>query len=102
MAALEPVTIASVRAHGVRTPLVSYHGKPAIKADKRHLSGVAHQLGAPVGENPPDLVTLSLNLRENTMWITFWAVTIALAIGLSVMAIGTQPKKTMPRRLGGG
>jgi hypothetical protein len=36
------------------------------------------------------------------MWITFWAVTIALAIGLSVMVMGTQPKKTMPRRLGGG
>ena len=35
------------------------------------------------------------------MWITFWAVTIALAIGLSVMAMGTQPKKTAPRRFGG-
>ena len=34
------------------------------------------------------------------MWITFWAVTIALAIGLSVMAMGTQPKKTAPRRFG--
>ncbi len=36
------------------------------------------------------------------MWVTFWAVTIALAIGLSVMVMGTQPKKAMPRRLGGG
>ena len=34
------------------------------------------------------------------MWITFWAVTIALAIGLTVMAMGTQPKKTVPRRFG--
>ena len=31
------------------------------------------------------------------MWITFWAVTIALAIGLSVMAMGTQPKTTARR-----
>ena len=34
------------------------------------------------------------------MWITFWAVTIALAIGLTVMATVIQPKKTVPRRLG--
>jgi|SoimicMinimDraft_9_1059737.scaffolds.fasta_scaffold137318_1 hypothetical protein len=34
------------------------------------------------------------------MWITFWAVTIALAVGLTVMAAGTQPKKAVPRRLG--
>jgi hypothetical protein len=34
------------------------------------------------------------------MWITFWAVTIALAIGLTVMAMGTQPKRRVPRHLG--
>ena len=31
------------------------------------------------------------------MGITFWAVTITLFIGLSVMATVMQPKKTVPR-----
>ena len=34
------------------------------------------------------------------MWISFWAVTIALAIGFSVMAVAIQSKNVMPR-LGG-
>jgi hypothetical protein len=31
------------------------------------------------------------------MWITFWAVTIALFILLSVIATVMQPKRTVPR-----
>jgi hypothetical protein len=31
------------------------------------------------------------------MWITFWAVTIALFILLTVIATVMQPKKTVPR-----
>ena len=31
------------------------------------------------------------------MWITFWAVSIALFILLSVIATVMQPKKTVPR-----
>ena len=34
------------------------------------------------------------------MWISFWAVTIALAIGFSVMAVTVQSENVMPR-LGG-
>ena len=34
------------------------------------------------------------------MWITFWAIIIALAIGLTVMAMGGEPRKTVPRRFG--
>ena len=34
------------------------------------------------------------------MWITFWAVTIALAIGLSVMVIGHAAKEDDATPLG--
>jgi hypothetical protein len=34
------------------------------------------------------------------MWISFWAVTLALFIGLTVMGTVMHPKKRVPHRFG--